>query len=63
MKIKTAVFGALVAVPVALWAAPKAMDFWLAQTQTDQSAAATGKPTRRNAAKTASWSANNTKPR
>ena len=49
MKIKTAVFGALVAVPVALWAAPKAMDFWLAQTQTDQSAAATGKPTRRNA--------------
>ena len=50
MKIKTAVFGALVAVPVALWAAPKAMDFWLAQTQTDQSAAATaGKPTRRDA--------------
>lgn len=50
MKVKTAVLCALVAVPVALWAGPKAMDYWVAKTQVDQSAAATTpKGTRRSA--------------
>ena len=50
MKIKTVVFGALIAVPVALWAGPKAMDLWLAHSAgVDQSAAAAGKPKRRAA--------------
>ena len=51
MKIKTAVFGALIAVPLVLWAAPEAMDYFLAQkTQQDGSAAAVAGKKQRRAA-------------